>query len=141
MFLLDKITSFCKRETRKKKKSSVGITITLLYRLLSSAVFQCMVNAFFAFYASAYAIKKQTLNWGGIAIYFGVLLIIGMINQYRSKQYKRVDLLKNVLEQYVTVVDLADDDLIGMLEAEKTVNILDNRYCQELCANSFADSG
>lgn len=63
VFLLDKITSFCKRETRKK--SSVGVAITLLYRLLSSAVFQCMVNAFFAFYASAYAIKKQTLNWGG----------------------------------------------------------------------------
>lgn len=124
MFLLDKITSFCKSETRKK--SSVGIAITLLYRLLSSAVFQCMVNAFFAFYASAYALKKQKLNWGGIAIYFGVLLIIGMINQYRSKQYKRVDLLKNVLEQYVTVVDLADDDLIGMFESEKTVNILDN---------------
>ena len=95
VFLLDKITSFCKRETRKK--SSVGIAITLLYRLLSSAVFQCMLNAFFAFYASAYAIKKRTLNWGGVAIYFGVLLIIGMINQYRSKQYKRVDLLKTFL--------------------------------------------
>lgn len=122
--VLDKIISFGKKEIRKE--SVVGMAIALLYRLLSSAIFQCMINAFFAFYASAYAVIGKKLNWTGIAIYALILVIIGVINQYRHKQYKRVDLLKNVLEQYVTVVDLADDDLINLLGKRNSVNVLDD---------------
>lgn len=122
--LPSKIASFCKREVRKK--SNIGIVIFLLYRLMSGQLVQFLLNAFFTFYASAYAMKNHALNWEGIIIYFIILSAIGMINRHRSKQYKRVDLLKNVLEQYVTVVDLADNDLVDILISEEDVNILDN---------------
>ena len=122
--LLAKITVLCRREIRKQ--SGRGLLLAILYRTLSSSVVQCLINAFFAFYASAYAMINEKLNWRGIAVYCIVLLSMLVVNQHRTKQYKRMDLVKNVLEQYATVIDLTGDDMFDLMNLPGTVNILDN---------------
>ena len=37
-----------------------------------------------------------------------------------------MDLVKNVLEQYATVIDLTGDDMFDLMNLPGTVNILDN---------------
>ncbi len=49
-----------------------------------------------------------------------------VVNQHRTKQYKRADLVTNVLEQYATVIDLTGDDMFDLMKLQETVNILDN---------------
>ena len=122
--LLAKITVLCRREIRKQ--SGRGLLLAILYRTLSSSVVQCLINAFFAFYASAYAMINEKLNWRRIAVYCIVLLSLLVVNQHRTKQYKRMDLVKNVLEQYATVIDLTGDDMFDLMNLPGTVNILDN---------------
>lgn len=122
--LLAKITVLCRREIRKQ--SGIGLLLAILYRTLSSSVVQCLINAFFAFYASAYAMINEKLNWGGITVYCIILLSMLVVNQHRTKQYKRADLVTNVLEQYATVIDLTGDDMFDLMKLQETVNILDN---------------
>ena len=69
---------------------------------------------------------NEKLNWGGITVYCIILLSMLVVNQHRTKQYKRADLVTNVLEQYATVIDLTGDDMFDLMKLQETVNILDN---------------